>query len=76
MMQELLYIVSRERSDLYDLLQRSFADVPWVRVILDRRFGERRAPRGATEEERRRSERRQRDVSRALDSLGWALVRA
>lgn len=72
----LLYIVSTERPDLYEHLRRSFADMADnVRIVVDRRFGERRTRQASSAEERRHSDRRQQDISRALDGLGWAVVR-
>ena len=73
-----LFIVSREQLDLYRYLSREFSSEADVRVILDRRYGERRAgdalraPRG----ERRRAERRARqDVRDQITTLGYAFVR-
>jgi hypothetical protein len=52
-------IVSRDHAQLVDLLKERFAGDPAVRVILDRRRGERRG--GACEilTERRKADRRQ-----------------
>jgi hypothetical protein len=75
-MAELLFIVARERRDLYDHLRRAFADTPAVEVILDRRVGdERRQQPLPQENEQRHRERRVRDVTGDVQSLGWALVR-
>jgi hypothetical protein len=74
-MAELLFIVARERQDLYEHLRRAFADAPAVEVIFDRRVGERRQHRVPQENERRQRDRRTRDISNDVQSLGWALVR-
>lgn len=74
-MAELLFVVARERSDLYEHLRRAFADTPAVEIILDRRRGERRQLQTPPPVERRQRERRQRDVSSDVRYLGWALVR-
>ena len=41
-MSRLLFIVSRSEPQRYERFQAAFADDPDVRVILDRRYGERR----------------------------------
>jgi hypothetical protein len=74
-MAELLFIVARERQDLYDHLRRAFADTPAVEVILDRRVGERRQHPLPADTERRQRDRRLRDISSDVQGLGWALVR-
>lgn len=71
----LMFVVARRRLDRYEELRRQFADRPDVRVVLDRREGERRTPEGAfAGADRRRVERR-----RGLDAgpylkLGWSVV--
>jgi len=74
-----LYIVARDRPDLYEYLAHTFAQEPDVEVILDRRRAdrypqpERRAvPRG----DRRFADRRlAAQVSYDLRTLGYAFVR-
>jgi hypothetical protein len=74
-----LFIVSRQQPDLYTYLSREFSTEADVRVILDRRQGERRrrgerraSPRG----DRRRSDRRAlAEVTTQIHSLGYAFVR-
>ena len=74
-----LFIVSRQQPDLYRYLAREFSTEADVEVILDRRYGERRArddrpakPQG----ERRRSHRRNHaDLAGQLNTLGYAFVR-
>ena len=75
-----LFIVSRLEPNLYDYLAREFSSEDDVRVILDRRLGERRAQAGngvgAQPVERRQGDRRrQAHVARQLSSLGYAFVR-
>ena len=69
-----LCIVATHRKDLYQLLTKEFADNEDLEVILDRRQGERRAPRGVAEEERRRDQRRVRDDSHLLETRGAIFV--
>lgn len=58
----------------YTYLTRVFGSET-VDVILDRRVGERRQRQERTGAERRRADRRHRDVTKDLQTLGWALVR-
>jgi len=59
-----LYIISRERPDLYRRICADFADVPHVAIILDRRMG------GLTPVHERRAI----TVREDLETLGWAIV--
>jgi hypothetical protein len=69
----LIFVVSRTRLDRYEELRRHFEDWRDVRIVLDRREGERRTPYGAfTGTERRRVERRQ--PLPGLRTIGWAVV--
>jgi hypothetical protein len=74
-----LFIVSRQQPDLYSYLTREFSEEPDVRVILDRRQGERRRhPAGSdvTPGNRRQADRRDRaDIGGQLSTLGYAFVR-
>jgi len=53
-----LYIVSPERTELFELLRKRLGDGDTAEVILDRRRGERGTPWEGTWEERRSGERR------------------
>ena len=65
----LIFVVGRSRLDRYEELRLHFEDWRDVRVVLDRREGERREPHDTcVGVERRRAERRHR-----LE-LGWAVV--
>jgi hypothetical protein len=62
----LIFVVARDRPDRYEELRRQFEDRDGVKIILDRRNGEHRAPLG---KERRR----------CLDNdgyleLGWSVI--
>lgn len=72
-----LYVVARDRLDLYEELSRTLADQPDAQVILDRRIGDRRQRPGARTPDRRQAERRraQPAVDANLRSLGWTVVR-
>lgn len=59
-----LYIISRERPDLYRRISADFADVPHVAVTLDRRVGV----------ETPLHERRAVTIHEDLEALGWAIV--
>lgn len=70
----LLAVVARDELTKYTSLTRNFVSET-MEVVLDRRSRERRRAdyRGATE--RRRGDRRQRDITPDLQASGWALVR-
>jgi len=72
----LIFVVARSRLDRYEELRRHFEDWRDVRVVLDRREGERRsADRMVPGRERRRFERRHRlDVDHEMSKLGWCVV--
>ena len=78
-MSQHLFIVSRHQPELYSYLSKEFSAEPDVRVILDRREGERRrqADRAAAElSDRRQSDRRDNvEVGGQLSTLGYAFVR-
>jgi hypothetical protein len=61
-----LYVVSRERADLYASLRDAFMESPRLAIVLDRR-----APAETTAE----PERRQVMVDESLRTRGWARVR-
>jgi hypothetical protein len=71
-----LFIVSRLEPQLFEYLTREFASEDDVKVILDRRVGERRRGAGAHDVERRQGDRRTlAHVPRQISSLGYAFVR-
>ena len=71
-----IFIVARDRPDLYRSLSQTFADAENVQVIWDRRAGERRAASTeARRPERRRAERRRRaSVEQELRTVGYAFI--
>ncbi len=70
-----LFIVARDKRDLYDHLTRAFARHEAVEVLLDRRSGERRQRQAdAPVLERRRADRRRNAVDEQIRTFGWALV--
>lgn len=73
-MGQLLYVILRDREDLFRYLRESFAGVPAVEIALDRRHQDRRQQRQAWPVERRQGERRTRDITFELKAVGWALV--
>jgi hypothetical protein len=69
----LLFVVARTRLDRYEELCSDFGDWRDVKIILDRREGDRREPYDAfAGVERRGGERRQRQPD--LRKLGWSVV--
>ena len=70
----LFLIVSRNEPSRLAYLKHVFAG-DTVDVILDRRLGERRQRWEGVRTERRQDDRRQRDVTKDLQTYGWALVR-
>ena len=54
-----LIVVRRDQGSLFRLLDGHFGEDPLVRVILDRREGERRRESAPVQAERRRSDRRE-----------------
>jgi hypothetical protein len=70
-----LFIVARERADLYRYLSQTFADAENVEVIWDRRGGERRRVSNGTRSERRRRDRRTRvNVDEELRTVGYSFL--
>lgn len=80
-MTEHLFIVARDQARLFEHLSREFAAEQKVRVILDRRQGdrrqvERRQSGAARGPDRRQGDRRAHSfIPSQLRSLGYALVR-
>ena len=70
----LFLIVSRMEPERRTYLKYVFGNGT-VDVILDRRLEERRRRQELVPAERRREDRRQRDVTKDLQTYGWALVR-
>ena len=73
-MADLLFIVSRAELKRFMYLKHVYSDENRD-VVLDRRAGERRRSQRPPPTERRHVERRHRDITRDLQSSGWALVR-
>ncbi len=71
-----IFIVARDRPDLYRYLSQTFSDAENVQVIWDRRAGERRAAAVVSHEpERRRADRRRRPtVDQELRNVGYAFI--
>lgn len=74
-MERHLFIVARQRTEVYDVLARDFARDPHVSVLLDRRHGERRAAGPTAGGERRRTERRSFQEKPSLDTHGFGLAK-
>jgi hypothetical protein len=70
-----LFIVARDRADLYRYLSQTFADAESVEVIWDRRAGERRRIADATRDDRRRGDRRMHlAVDEDLRTVGYSFL--
>ena len=70
-----LFIVARDRADLYRYLSQTFADAENVEVIWDRREGERRRlSNGASPDRRRRDRRHRGSVEADLRAVGYAFL--
>jgi hypothetical protein len=72
----LIFVVARHRLDRYEDLRGRFEDSNDVRIVLDRREGERRAPASTFIGVDRRSpiDRRQYFDSDAFMRLGWFVI--
>jgi hypothetical protein len=71
----LIFVVARRRLDRYEELCRLFADAGDVRIVLDRREGERREPDVEfSGTNRRRRDRRHGLSIESFRKLGWAVV--
>ena len=70
----LLFVVARSRLDRYEDLRRHFEDWRDVRIVLDRREGERRAHDTFSGVDRRRVDRRHRLELDPYLKLGWTVV--
>ena len=70
-----LFIVSRSNAKLANYLQQHFSGAATVRVVIDRRFGERRQQTTDIAPERRRADRRSRPyVDKELRLTSFAIV--
>ena len=70
-----IFIVARDRPDLYRYLSQTFSDAENVQVIWDRRDGDRRDIAAGRLLERRHSERRRRaSVEHELRTVGYAFI--
>lgn len=70
-----LFVVARDRADLYRYLSQTFADAENVEVIWDRRQGERRRISNGVSLERRRGERRIRiSAEQDLRTVGYVFL--
>ena len=71
-----IFIVARDRPDLYRYLSQTFSDAENVQVIRDRRTGERRVTAVVPHDpERRRADRRRRPaVDQELRNVGYAFI--
>lgn len=70
-----LFIVARDRPDLYRYLTQTFADAENVQVVWDRRAHERRRDADAQGAHRGQEERRRRPhVEAELRSVGYAFL--
>ena len=67
-------IVSRQEPTRYPYLKYVYSNET-TKVMFDRRIAERREREESRASERRRTDRRIRDVSDALKEYGWVLVR-
>jgi hypothetical protein len=71
---EVLIVVRPNDTALHDHLQRAFAGMPAVKVIMERRAGDRRAAQASVADERRH--RRLRRIRQGqVSSLGYTVVR-
>lgn len=75
-MTRVLFIVSRAEPRLHRYVASAFAGVGEVEIVLDRRQGERRQSQDPALPDRRLGDRRLYDVTRSLQQLGWAVVKA
>jgi hypothetical protein len=73
-MPRILFIIAGNDPKLYEHVRAEFADTAGVSVIRDRRRGDRRNQRVEVQVDRRKTDRRTRDITEALRSLGWVLV--
>ena len=71
----LLFIVARNEDQLLEELRRSFAGIPGVEVVVDRRQSDRRlAAHGAPSERRHHDRRAASSLDTHLATMGWVVV--
>jgi hypothetical protein len=71
----LLYIVARDRPDVFGYLSRSFMGDDGVKIVVDRRAVERRRRQESCVPDRRTGvDRRLSNIHHELSVLGWGLV--
>lgn len=73
-----MYIVSREAPEQFQFVLRHFVDESDIRVLYDRRHGDRRGALAAHPTgrgERRQTDRRRIDTEQDLRAVGWTSVR-
>ena len=73
-MPRILFIIAWNDPSLYEHVKAEFAGAAGVSVIRDRRRRDRRRLMLQVPAERRRGDRRTRDISQTLRTLGWVLV--
>jgi hypothetical protein len=72
----LVFVVSRDRMDLYEKLREALIREPDVDLILDRRKADRRVGTSPFDEERRGRQRRERlALDTEVREFGWAVVK-
>jgi hypothetical protein len=70
-----LFVVARYNPQLYDYLQREFSHEERIRIIMDRRVGERRQRAVPASGERRQNDRRRhQDVDTNLRERGFVIL--
>jgi hypothetical protein len=70
-----LFVVARDRRDLYDHVHAELSGEPGFAAVLDRRRTERRTRQALPAAERRRGDRRFGDLAETLARLGYAIAR-
>jgi len=70
-----IFVISRQRPDLYDDLAYFFRGDPGVEVVLDRHIGERRIATVPPRDRRRRDRRMNPQPGGDLETLGYVMVR-
>ena len=69
----IIFVVARTRRDRYEVLHSQFGHSREVRVVFERREGDRRTPKPTfSGVDRRRVDRRQTPVD--LTKLGWSVI--
>jgi hypothetical protein len=72
----LVFIVSRERMDLYERLRQALIREPDVDLVLDRRESDRRQAQSPIERDRRGRQRRERLAADAeVRECGWTVLK-